>query len=58
MARLTKAEKKANLIADLVRLQGSGDTEGQHAEADNLLIAYIDDLDIEFAYDAIEKWYA
>lgn len=33
-------------------------TEEGHAEADNLLIEYINDKEIAEAYDAIHKWYA
>ncbi len=34
------------------------DTEVAHYQADCLLIKYIDDKEIENAYDEIDKWYA
>lgn len=37
---------------------GGTDVEHDHAEADDLLIEYINDPEIEKAYDRIEKWYA
>lgn len=36
----------------------NGDIEGQHSEADDALLDYIDDPEIAAAYAAIEKWYA
>lgn len=49
---------KDELIARLRELAESGDTERAHGEADDALLAYINDPDIAAAYDAIEKWYA
>lgn len=34
------------------------DTESGHLNADALLIRYIDDEDIEKAYNSVNKWYA
>ena len=34
------------------------DQENAHLEADNLIIEYIDDKEIQEAYDNIGKWYA
>jgi hypothetical protein len=36
----------------------SGDTEADHARADDALLAYINDPEITEAYNAIERWYA
>lgn len=49
---------KQELIAKLKDLQGPGDTENQHVQADELLIEYIADADIEAAYEEVDKWYA
>lgn len=35
-----------------------GDTESAHADADDALIAYINDPEIQAAYDDVDKWYA
>lgn len=49
--------KKA-LVERLLELNLCRDIESSHAEADSLLLAYIDDKDIEDAFDNLEKWYA
>ncbi len=36
----------------------SGDPENDHADADELLLDYIDDPRITEAYEEIERWYA
>lgn len=56
MDKLTKAE----LLKKLRNIQKNGnDTEQDHIEADEALLAFIDDKDITEAYRAIEpKWYA
>lgn len=46
------------LIKELKKLSKRGDTEIAHSEADNLLIQYINDDEIEKAYEAVPKWYA
>lgn len=35
-----------------------GDLENDHADADNAILQYINDPEIEKAFDAIDKWYA
>lgn len=50
--------KKQKLIEELKLLQVVGDTEGQHGEADRLLLDYINDKEIAKEYDKIKKWYA
>lgn len=45
------------LIDDL-KACNSGDIEDDHADADRLLLDYINDLGVTEAYDAIDKWYA
>lgn len=45
----------------LVELQGDGDTESNHAQADDILCEILTDLgygDIVAEYDKIGKWYA
>jgi hypothetical protein len=49
---------KQALIKKLKVLQENGDTENDHIDADDLLIEYINDKEIEEAYEAIDKWYA
>lgn len=49
---------KQSLIECLKVLQKSGDTEVAHAEADGLLLEYIDDEEIEEEYHKVDKWYA
>ena len=34
------------------------DVEKSHVEADGLLLAFINDEDIELAYSKVDKWYA
>lgn len=46
------------LLAKLRELARDGDYEVAHIKADELLVKYIDDSEIEAAYDAIGKWYA
>jgi hypothetical protein len=49
---------KADLIKQLRALHGDGDQEINHAEADKLLLLFINDAEVTAAFDAIEKWYA
>lgn len=51
-------DDKELLLKELKKLQKEYDIESGHAEADNLLLEYIGDSDIEEAYNAIQKWYA
>ena len=53
---MTKKELIEGLraIADRVRW----DPEGDHGDADDLLLAYINDPGVTATYDRIERWYA
>jgi hypothetical protein len=46
------------LLTKLRELAKGGDTEAVHCDADDLLIEYINDPEIEEAYNAVPKWYA
>lgn len=46
------------LLEKLTDLEYPGDTEENHIMADEALLNYIDDEDIEEAYRDIDKWYA
>lgn len=47
------------LRAKLKNLLDNGtDTENDHAEADCLLIEYINDDEVRELFDELEKWYA
>lgn len=50
--------EKKELIEKLKHFEQYGDTEGAHIEADKALLEYINDSEIEIAYDNIKKWYA
>lgn len=53
--------KRMELINNLRALDGerpSAYAETDHSTADDLLIEYIDDPDIEAAYECVGKWYA
>jgi len=49
---------KEELMDELHKLEVNDDREDAHIKADSLLLAYINDVDIERAFDAIDKWYA
>jgi hypothetical protein len=51
---------KETLIKKLNKLacEEGAEAEDNHAEADKLLIKYIDDKEITTAYNEIFKWYA
>ena len=49
---------KEELIRKLNELAEDDDYETAHAEADNLLLLYLNDKEIEEAYDSVGKWYA
>lgn len=49
---------KGELIKRLIVLQDSGDPEAAHAEADRLLIEFINEPDVAAAYDGITWWHA
>ena len=49
---------KEDLLKHLQELREESDIELGHAEADALLLEFIDDHDISLAFRAIKKWYA
>lgn len=49
---------KRELIEKLLALAESDDPECAHGDADDLLIAYINDKAIEQAFDLVPKWYS
>lgn len=49
---------KEELLTELKRCAVKGDAEIAHGDADDALIAFINDAEIKAAYDAVEKWYA
>ena len=50
---------RAEVISRLQELEGDdGDIEASHAEADELLLQYINDPEIEKAFEEVPKWYA
>lgn len=49
---------KEKLLMQLEQLSKSDDTETAHADADKLILNYLDDADIKAAYEKIKKWYA
>lgn len=50
---------KEELIAKLTAIAaGVLDIESGHIEADKLLLEYIDDREVNEAFDSVEKWYA
>ena len=51
-------KKKLALIKKLRVLAQKSDYEIAHWKADELLIEYINDKEIEEAYDKVGKWYA
>lgn len=46
------------LLEELRWLQDDRDPESAHAEADRLLLAFIDDPEVTEAYRLIDRWYA
>ena len=49
---------RADLLEKLKELIGDcGDVEATHAEADELLLQYINDPEIEKAFEEVPKWY-
>ena len=51
-------KKKERTIKLLKSLQSNNDTEIAHSEADDILLEYINDKDIEREYKKVPKWYA
>ena len=41
-----------------IKNNAGADVEGQHSDADRLLIKYINDAQVTKIFDDIEKWYA
>lgn len=49
---------KEELLKKLSDCAESDDTEAAHGDADDALIAYINDAEIATAYGMVHKWYA
>lgn len=49
---------KLELLKLLEEAAMNPDVELAHADADNALLTFIDDVEITEAFNAIEKWYA
>lgn len=49
---------KQELIEALRECVNKGDPEDHHLAADQLLLDYINDPEVQEAFDNIEKWYA
>ena len=49
---------RTELIKELKKLDECYDFESAHYNADRLLIKYINDKEIEDAYDNVGKWYS
>jgi hypothetical protein len=45
-------------LEELKKLAKSRDTEAAHSQADAILLALIDDTEIDDAYGEVPKWYA
>ena len=54
----TKKLTKHQLLTVLQELANTNDPESAHADADNLLLEYINDAAIKKAFHNIKKWYA
>ena len=55
---IKKDRRKLALLKKLRILAQKSDYEIAHWKADELLIEYINDKEIEEAYDKVGKWYA
>lgn len=49
---------KSDLIEQLKELHDTDDPESAHYEAEQLLLAFIDDEEVTKAFGAVPKWYA
>ena len=49
---------REDLLAKLKAYAKYDDEELAHVEADKALLEFINDVDIQKAFDAIDKWYA
>ena len=54
---MTKKELLASKLRK-INFTSSGDTEADHGKADDLLLGFINDAEVNKAYDSIDKWYA
>ena len=55
---MTKKERKEELLEKLRQLQKSNDVEVAHGDADDLLLEWINDVDIGREWGLVPKWYA
>lgn len=55
---MSDALKRQQLLDVLRVLAKLNDTEIAHSDADDALLRYINDAEIESAYNEITKWYA
>lgn len=55
--RHTRGMLKSEAIKILQELSGLEDLELAHIEADEALLKYLNDKDIEKAYEGVSKWY-
>ena len=53
-----KTKERSQLIQALVELQNHGDVEASGQLADEMLLEYIDDIEITNAFKAVPRWYA
>lgn len=56
--RASQVERRAKLLELLRGLNTTFDPETAHGIADDALLAYIADPEIEEAFNTVEKWYA
>ena len=56
--RIQAFAAKERLLDELARCAALTDIEVAHSDADDALIAYIDDPEVTVAYEQITKWYA
>lgn len=54
----TEGISKDDLLKELRELKSLGDVEEAHVEADELVLKYINDKEIEEAYEGVPKWYS
>ena len=55
--RMTRDEALTRL-RQLAKGRARGDAEEWHSEADEILVALLDDPEVAEAYNAVPKWYA
>lgn len=49
---------KTELLEELKKCQDDDDTESAHIEADDAILKFIEDDEIQEAYDKVGKWYS